>query len=69
MSAFVDESCEVMTSGDDSSGSIFFASCFPSSTPHWSKLKMFQMKKDKEAEEAAMDRASIEVNLGEEAIL
>ena len=33
------------------------------------KLKMFQMKKDKEAEEAAMDRASIEVNLGEEAIL
>lgn len=40
---FVDASWDVTFCVPASSGSIFFASCFPSSTPHWSKLKMFQI--------------------------
>lgn len=36
MRPLVDESWEVTSESSFSSGSIFFASCFPSSTPHWS---------------------------------
>jgi hypothetical protein len=39
---FVEASWVEIGVGSASSGRIFLASCFPSSTPHWSKLKMFQ---------------------------
>ncbi len=34
----VDESCVVTPASLSNSGNIFFASCLPNSTPHWSKL-------------------------------
>ena len=41
---FVEESCEDTSERPaPTSGSIFLASCFPSSTPHWSNELIFQM--------------------------
>src|ERR1700733_5451764 len=43
ISPLVDESCSCTSPSFSSSGNILPASCLPSSTPHWSKLKMFQI--------------------------
>lgn len=43
MSPFVLLSCPVLASLVSNSVWIFFANDFPNSTPHWSKLLMFQM--------------------------
>jgi hypothetical protein len=42
-SPFVEASCELTASSLVNSGRISLASCLPNSTPHWSKLKMFQI--------------------------
>ena len=43
ISPLVEASCEVISPSCSSSGRILFASCLPSSTPHRSNVKMFQM--------------------------